>query len=429
MNRQVSILLLFVTGAFCLENRTSDDSAKEKKALSVFNVVSFPNSVCSASSGYNGTCYTASECTALSGAASGTCASSFGVCCVFSMACGSTSRQNNSYAIVNSFSTSTDADPCKYTICKCSSDVCKLRIDYDTMVLAAPFSTSSTVADIDGIKTGDCLYDTLQVTNPGGSTPPIICGTNTGHHMFVPASDSCNVIDINVDTGTTTTTRKWQIKVTQYECGNLNAPEQDCLQYLTAQIGTIASFNYDLTATSVSTSQTHLSSQYYDICFRRNRQYCSLCFFPVIKGSSTTAAGSFGLSASSAAAIQTSGVGTQCNGETAINSPTVASQVGNGDYIEILNAQSGTGTVIAISAIGRMCGSYFAVTATIAHGTVCTWSTPFKLSVHFDDAEAVGDATAAALAANKDNMENGPITTGSGVGFQGFHLAYWQNTC
>ena len=58
------------------------------------------------------------------------------------------------------------------------------------------------------------------------------------------------------------------------------------------QIGTIASFNYDLSATTaVSTSQAHLSSQYYDICFRRQRSYCSICFSPQITGTSTTAAG------------------------------------------------------------------------------------------------------------------------------------------
>ena len=76
------------------------------------------------------------------------------------------------------------------------------------------------------------MTDTLTVTNPGGSTPPsdqitnviltiiaiiitnytilifsAICGTNTGQHMFVPASDQCNTIQINIDTGSTTTTR------------------------------------------------------------------------------------------------------------------------------------------------------------------------------------------------------------------------------
>ena len=59
-----------------------------------------------------------SECTTKGGTASGTCASSFGVCCVFSISCGATSSANNSYAIVSSYSVSSDADPCTYTFCK-----------------------------------------------------------------------------------------------------------------------------------------------------------------------------------------------------------------------------------------------------------------------------------------------------------------------
>ena len=38
-------------------------------------------------------------------------------------------------------------------------------------------------------------------------TITVICGTNTGQHMFVPASSLCNDININVDTGSTVTTR------------------------------------------------------------------------------------------------------------------------------------------------------------------------------------------------------------------------------
>merc|ERR1719510_2647707 len=161
------------------------------------------------------------------------------------------------------------------------------------MVLNAPSGLSSTAANTDSITVGDCNVDSLSVSNPGGSVPPTICGYNTGQHMFVPASTQCNQINIDIDTLTTTTTRKWQIKVTQYECGNMMAPEQDCLQYLTASSGTIASFNWDTSASSVASSQTHLSSQYYDICIRRARSYCSVCFSPEI--SSTTAASSFGV--------------------------------------------------------------------------------------------------------------------------------------
>ena len=95
--------------------------------MSIFNVVRFPNDACSSASNFNGTCYTAEECTSLGGSASGSCASSFGVCCVFSLSCGARTSANTSYATISTFSTSSDSDPCTYTYCKTSDDVCKLR--------------------------------------------------------------------------------------------------------------------------------------------------------------------------------------------------------------------------------------------------------------------------------------------------------------
>ena len=86
-------------------------------------------------------------------------------------------------------------------------------MDFDVMVLTGPYGLSSTVAATDGPRATDCGTDTFTVTNPGGATPPIICGYNTGQHMFVPASDQCNIVNIDIDTGSTSTTRKWQIKV------------------------------------------------------------------------------------------------------------------------------------------------------------------------------------------------------------------------
>ena len=81
------------------------------------------------------------------------------------------------------------------------------------MVLEGPYGLSSTVAATDGPRATDCGYDTLTITNPGGTAPPIICGYNSGQHIYIPASESCNSISIDIDTGTTSTTRKWQIKV------------------------------------------------------------------------------------------------------------------------------------------------------------------------------------------------------------------------
>merc|ERR1712203_86892 len=181
--RQLLITLALAPLLACQQDFQQERAGRN---LSVFNVVSFPNSVCGATNGFNGTCYTASECTTLGGTASGTCASSFGVCCVFSIACGGSSSANNSYAVISSYSTSTDSDPCTYTFCKTNSDVCKLRIDFDTMVLTAPDEISSPGVVTDTFTVGDCIYDTLTVSNPGGPVPPTICGYNTGQHMYVP---------------------------------------------------------------------------------------------------------------------------------------------------------------------------------------------------------------------------------------------------
>ena len=98
---------------------------------------------------------------------------------------------------------------------------------------------SATPAGTDGMVIGDCNVDTFSVTTPNYVSPPVICGYNTGQHMWVPASDMCNKINIDVDTATTGTTRQWELKVSQYECGNLIAPERDCLQYHTAASGII----------------------------------------------------------------------------------------------------------------------------------------------------------------------------------------------
>ena len=102
--------------------------------FSLFSVVQFPNDECtsSSSSTINGTCYTNSECGSRGGAASGSCAAGFGVCCVISTTtCGSTISTNTSY-IRNpgypSTYTPTSAGTCTFTISKVSDDICQLRI-------------------------------------------------------------------------------------------------------------------------------------------------------------------------------------------------------------------------------------------------------------------------------------------------------------
>ena len=53
-------------------------------------------------------------------------------------------------------------------------------------------------------------------------------------------------------------------------------------------------------------------SQYYDICFRRERGYCSLCFTPHITSATAATYTSFGVSTSGDAAASQSALSTLC---------------------------------------------------------------------------------------------------------------------
>ena len=107
--------------------------------------------------------YFREECSAKGGSSDGSCASGFGVCCVskclqnfpkrhlsifpptVTLSCGGSSSENNSY-IVQGSTTSAPASPCTYSVCPCSTDICRIRYDFTTNVLAtqSSISTSST---------------------------------------------------------------------------------------------------------------------------------------------------------------------------------------------------------------------------------------------------------------------------------------------
>ena len=91
----------------------------------------------------------------------------------------------------------------------------------------------------------------------------------------------------------------------------------------------------------MSSSQYHLTSQYYDICIRRARSSCAVCYYPVI----TPTLSSYGVSGGSPAPGTTNNqaIGSVCTGVTVI-SATAADQKGYGDYLDIANAQDPAAT-------------------------------------------------------------------------------------
>merc|ERR1719153_1456277 len=131
------LLLLLVIVTYLGVTRAKNITERTQKALSVFTVVKFPNTACTSSTaGRNGTCYTNSECSAKGGSTSGSCASSFGVCCVFEKSCGAGNiAENCTYFTSSAFSTGSS---CVLGICECSSDVCQLRLDFESFAISNP---------------------------------------------------------------------------------------------------------------------------------------------------------------------------------------------------------------------------------------------------------------------------------------------------
>ncbi len=119
--------------------------------------------------------------------------------------CGGSSNENNTYFE----SSGTDSGTCAYEICKCQKNICQvmrryfpvskfvifltqIRLDFMQFTIAGPTVTTETEVNILNGQVGaggvaantnsQCNTDTFSVTNPGGQTPPTICGQNSNEH-------------------------------------------------------------------------------------------------------------------------------------------------------------------------------------------------------------------------------------------------------
>ena len=80
--------------------------------------------------------------------------------------------------------------------------------------------------------------------------------------MYVPASDSCNILGSQFGSASTATTSAFTIKVTQVECNSKTRAPDGCLQYFTGTTGTIETFNYN------NLGGVLLTNQDYSACVR-----------------------------------------------------------------------------------------------------------------------------------------------------------------
>ncbi|XP_059087518.1 uncharacterized protein LOC131883927 [Tigriopus californicus] len=375
----------------CLCNSWTKGQNRQEKFLSAFQIVSFNNDAC-AGTGKNGTCYTSAECEAKGGTNSGSCAQGYGVCCVFSVNCGATSNENCTYFDQQGG----EVGQCAVKICKCQSNICQLRLDFNQFTITGPStSTLTEVALLNGSPVGptgsgvaasvgsQCLTDSFSVTDSTGGSPPTICGVNTNEHMYVDASPNCNdlVFQLGANSnGAAIVNRQWSIKVTQYSCDFANLAPSGCTQYFFgADTNNVRTFNF--------LGGQHLADQNQNICVRRESQNCRICWAP-------TAFIDFAVSG------KTSMMGyagtTNCCGYGTDGLKTLGF-----DCLSIPGAQSKTtGTAFFSRFCGRSAGLVNTATGVAAASkTFCTTTLPFNVRFLSDNYEfiavAIGEAAKA----------------------------------
>ena len=99
--------------------------------------------------------------------------------------CSTTVSQNCSYIKNPGYpSAYTSTSSCQFTIDKCDSSVCDLRLDFERFTTNGPAATDET--------SGGLCQDILTTTVNTGQVIPEICGENSGQHSKL--SSKCSFI-------------------------------------------------------------------------------------------------------------------------------------------------------------------------------------------------------------------------------------------
>lgn len=383
---------------------SESDSDREGRLLSLFQIIRFPNDPCVGQASKNGTCYTADECTSKGGTNSGTCAQGYGVCCTFTENCGATSNENCTYFE----STGSEIGACRLKICPCNDNICQLRLDFNQFMITGPSTATQSVSLAKGGVIGapgatvpittasQCLTDSFSVLSSTGQSPPTICGQNSGEHMYVDSSATCNDLVFQLGgtgRGTGVGQRQWSIKITQYSCDYPNLAPDGCTQYyFGASSDTVQTYNF--------AGSQHLANQDQNICIRRERGNCRICYTTVMETDfslSSSMAADMGMAIAKASECCGYGMGSGKNYDCLIIpgalNPLMMSKQGMFDQF----CGRSAGIVATMSTVGVEMSK-----------TVCSDRQPFNIRFLSDGYEAEGEI-------------------GAGV-MPGFKLTYFQTS-
>ncbi|RWS25426.1 uncharacterized protein B4U80_13081 [Leptotrombidium deliense] len=234
----------------------------------------------------NGTCMSMNECEKQSGISGGNCGiNRGGICCLFIYSCGNVSKNNLTYFTNPDWPLGfQEPFSCSLKVNKINNDICQLKLDFEDFRIVGPqvgeqpfryYPSISQSPNILGAvnRHSNCKDDVFIVNHANRNFQiPLICGVNTGQHMYIPVHHSnSDSILLTFLTGINQLQRYWKIKITQLSCTSREqlAPE-GCLQYHTTPTGTVTSFNFQ--------GDHYLQNIDYSICIKRPIDMCFLTF-------------------------------------------------------------------------------------------------------------------------------------------------------
>ncbi|ROT66267.1 neuropilin-1 isoform X1 [Penaeus vannamei] len=251
------VLLVVALAAAAHAAAVAEESDRDSKLFPVINIITFDNAPCTAQSGEMGTCYSQKECEGLSGTPSGTCANGFGICCVLTATCDGTISVNGTYFTSPGYpSTYSTPGTCMVELLP-PAGTCQILLEFESFNLMGPVN-------------GDCNNDTFIVMGANaGSRIPVICGANTGQHMYIDVDQSNGPYKMMVTSSALAYPRSWKIKVTFLDENDPCKAPPRCLQYFKETSGAITSFNF-------GPEPMMLTNQEYCICFGYNPGFCDI---------------------------------------------------------------------------------------------------------------------------------------------------------
>merc|ERR1739848_796174 len=98
-------------------------------------------------------------------------------------------------------------------VTKLSDNICQVRLDFQTLELGQTASSGACT---------DSIQATLSAESSVTTSYPAICGTSSGHHMYIHLGETASTTaSLKVNLAAASASAKWNILASQIECDSV----------------------------------------------------------------------------------------------------------------------------------------------------------------------------------------------------------------